>query len=93
VQQLVAQIQVAYYQFLYTYQLICEAHQDIKKYGMFRLTEKKEAKESSFFHSYMELVKTYIVLCRDFGLSPSSSDGIKIISKMEVYDPLEGFGL
>ena len=80
-------------QLCYIYQLICEAQRDIKKYGMFRLTEKKEAKASSFFRSYMELVKTYIVLCREFGLSPSSRDGIKIISKTEVYDPLAGFVL
>ena len=80
-------------QLCYTHQLICEAQQDIKKYGMFRLTEKKEAKSSAFFRSYMELVKTYIVLCREFGLSPSSRDGIKIISKTEVYDPLKEFVL
>ena len=76
-----------------TYQMLCEAQRNLKNYGMYRVNEKKEVRASAFSKNYLEIVKTYLVLCREFGLSPSSRDSIKLMSKSENKDPYQGLVL
>lgn len=83
-------------QLCYTYQLMRESQEKINKFGIYTISDSgngKDIKQSSFLRSYMDLVKTFIVLCREFGLSPSARAGLKISERGEKFDPLAAFSL
>lgn len=67
----------------FTYQQMSAAKKDIKKSGNTNVDENGNRHKSIAYIIYKEALKDFGVLCREFGLSPSSRTGMKIATRGE----------
>lgn len=67
----------------YNYQMMTNAKIDIEMFGISEVGEDGIRRKSIGYTIYKEASKDFAILCKEFGLSPSSRTGIKIVSNSE----------